>query len=68
MLVLKGLLGSNSKQSGVATEFLHADIPDNEKVYVEITRGFNQFSNNVRKKCLKLKKTPYGLRKITRTF
>ena len=61
MLILEVLLGLKSKQSDVTAAFLHEEIPENEKVYVEITRGFEQFSKNGRNKCLKLKNTLYGL-------
>ena len=68
MLILEVLLVLKSKQGDVTAEFHHSDISENEKVYVEILRGFEQFSNNVRKKCLKLKNTIYGLRKSPRAF
>ena len=55
-----------SKQGNVTDAFLHAEIPENKKVYVEIPRGFEQFSKNVRKKCLKLKNTIYGNRQSPR--
>ena len=62
MYVLELLLGLNSKKVDATTAFIHAYIPDNEKVYVEIARGFEKFSKNGRKKWLKLKKALYGLR------
>ena len=61
MLILEVLVGLKSNQGDVTTEFLHAEIPYNEKVYVEMARGFENFSKNGRKKSLKLKKTLYGL-------
>ena len=61
MLILEVLLGLKSRQCYVTAEFIHTYIPNYEKVYVEIPRIFEQFSNNGRKKCLKLKKTLYGL-------
>ena len=38
MLIIEVLLGLKSKQGDVTAEFLHADIPENERVYVEIPR------------------------------
>ena len=68
MLILEVLLGLNSKQGEFTFSFIYADIPDNEKVYVEMIREFEQFSKNGRKKCLKLKKTLYGIYHITRAL
>ena len=34
VLILEVLLGLNSNQGNVTTAFLHADIPENDKVYV----------------------------------
>ena len=61
MLDIEVLLRLNYKKGNVTTVFLHADIPENEKVYVEIPRGFEQFSKNGRKKISKLKNMLYGL-------
>ena len=68
LLILEMLLGLKSKQGDVTAAFLHADIPEDEKVYVNMPRGFEQFSKNGRKKCLKLRKTLYGLRQSPRAF
>ena len=38
MLTLEVLLGLNSKQGDLTAAFIHAEIPEKEKVYVEITR------------------------------
>ena len=46
-----------SKKGNVAVAFLHADLAQEEKVFVEITLGFRQ-----RGKFLWIKKTLYGLR------
>ena len=68
ILIIEVLLVFKSKQGDLTTAFLHAEITKNEKVYVEMTRGFDQFSKNGLKKYLKLKKTIYGLNQIPRTF
>ena len=68
MLVLEYLLDLKSKKGEVTAAFLHADIPEDEKVYVEIPRGFEQFSKNGRNKCLKLKKKLYVIHQSTRSF
>ena len=52
MLIIEVLLGLTSNKSDLTSAFLHAYILENEKVYVEILRGFEQFSKNGRKKSL----------------
>ena len=61
MLIIEFLLGFKSKKGDVTADFLHAYIPTDEKVYVEIPIGFEQFSKYGRTKCLKLKNTLYGI-------
>ena len=68
MLILEVLLGLKSKQGDVTAAFLHADIPEGENVFVDMPRGFEQYTKSGRKKCLKLKKTLYGLRQSPRAF
>ena len=68
MLIIEFLLVFKYKQGGVASAFLHADIPEDDNVYVEMPIGFEQFSKNGRKKFLKLKKTLYGIFQIPRTL
>ena len=63
MLILEVLLGLKSKQGDVLAAFLHAKLPDDEHVYVEMPVGFRQPG-----KVLKLKKTLYGLRQSPRAF
>ena len=40
MFIFEVLLGLKSKKGNVNYALLHADIPENEKVYVEIPKGF----------------------------
>ena len=63
MLILEVLLGLKSKQGDVTTAFLHAQLGGGEKVYLEMPRGFKQEG-----KCLRLKRTLYGLRQSSRAF
>ncbi len=62
------LLGLKSKQGDVTAAFLHADLEEGENVFVDMPKGFEQYSKNGRKKVLKLKKTLYGLRQSPRAF
>eukprot|EP00970_Alexandrium_tamarense_P013493 scaffold3441_cov152-Alexandrium_tamarense.AAC.1 len=59
LLILEVLLDLISKQGDVTAAFLHADLPDNETVYVEMPRGFRQKGKNGKHKVLKLNKTLY---------
>ena len=63
LLILEVLLQLKSKQGDVAAAFVHAELGENEKVYVEMPLGFRK-----KGKVLKLKKTLYGLRQSPRAF
>jgi len=68
MLILEVLLELKSKQGDITAAFLHADLEEDEKVYVEMPKGFEQYDKRGRKKVLKLRKTLYGLRQSPRAF
>jgi hypothetical protein len=68
MFILEILLGLKSMQGDVTCAFLHADLEENETVYVNMPTGFTQYGKIGKKKCLKLKKTLYGLRQSPRAF
>jgi hypothetical protein len=61
MFILEILFGLKSKQGDVTCAFLHADLEENETVYVDMPTGFAQYGKNGKKRCLKPKKTLYGL-------
>ncbi len=61
MFILEILLGLKLKQGDITCAFLHADLEPGENVYVDMPLGFSQFLKDGTKKCLKLKKTLYGL-------
>ena len=56
MLILEILLELKSKQGDVTAAFLHANLEENEEVYVKIPGDFEEPG-----KVLKLKKTLNGL-------
>ena len=68
MLILEVFLGLKSKQGDDTAAFLHADLGKDEKVFVEMPRGFEVQGKNGRPKVLKLFKTLYGLRQSPRAF
>ena len=68
MLILGVLLQLKSKQGDVTVAFLYTDLGPEEKVYVEMPRGFGQKGNNGTNKVLSLRKTLYGLRQSPRPF
>jgi len=63
LLILEVLLGLKSKQGDITATFLHANVPEDEEIYVEMPLGFEK-----KGKVLKLKKTLYGLRQSPRAF
>ena len=67
-LIIEVLLGLKSKKGDVTVAFIHAEIPQNENVHIEIPRGFEQFYHNGHREFLKPKKTLYGLRQSLRFF
>jgi len=68
MFVLEVLIGLKSLQGDITCAFLHADLEENEKVYVDMPAGFSQYGKNAKKMSFKLKKTLYGLRQSLRAF
>jgi hypothetical protein len=69
MFVLEILLGGlKIMQGNITCAFLHANLEDNEYVYVNMPIGLGQYGKNGKEKCLKLKKTLYRLRKNPRAF
>ncbi len=68
MFILEILLGLKSMQGNVTCAFLHADLEENETVYVDMPMGFAQYGKNGKKMCLKLNKTLYRLRQSPRAF
>ncbi len=68
MFVLEVLFGFKLLQGNVTCAFLHADLKENKKVYVNMPMGFAQYGKNGKKMCLKLKNTLYGLRQSPRAF
>jgi hypothetical protein len=68
MFILEILLGVKSMQGDVTCGFLHADLEENDTVYVDMPIEFTQYGKNGKKKCLKLKQTLYGLRQNSRAF
>jgi hypothetical protein len=63
MLILEVLLDLKSKQRDVTAAFLHGELGENEKVYVEMPLSIKKPG-----KVFKLKKTLYGLQQSPRAF
>jgi hypothetical protein len=64
-MVLAAKLDLISVQYDITAAFVHARVPDKEKIYVHQPRGFKRgYSNDV----LHLKQTLYGLKKAPRYF
>lgn len=63
MLILEVLLDLKSKQGDVTAAFLHAEVEDDRKIYVNMPLGFRK-----KGKCLRLKRYLYGLNDSPREF
>ncbi len=61
-------VGLKSKEGDITCAFLHADLEPGENIYVDMPLGFSQYLKDGTKKCLKLKKTLYGLWQSPRAF
>ena len=61
MSIIELLLSLKYNQGSVTAAIIHADIPENKKVYIEILRRFEYLSKNGRKKGLKLKNMLYDI-------
>jgi hypothetical protein len=68
MFILEILLGLKLKQGDITCAFLHADLEPGENVYVDMPLGFAKYLKDGTKKCLKLKKTLYGLQESPQAF
>ncbi len=54
MFILEILLGLKSMQGDVTCAFLHADLEENETVYIDMPMRFAQYGKDGKKMCLKL--------------
>ena len=61
MSIIELLLSLKYNQGSVTAAIIHADIPENKKVYIEILRRFEYLSKNGRKKGLKFKNMLYDI-------
>ena len=68
MLILEVLLGLKYKKGDVNADFLHVNLGEDEKVFVDMPQGFETTEKNVRHTVMKLKKTVCILRQIPRAF
>ena len=63
MFILQCQLGLKSAAADVQAAFLHGTLPENERAYVAMPKGFEQPG-----KVLKLKQSVYGLKQAPRCF
>jgi hypothetical protein len=68
LLILECLLGLVSKQGNVTCAFLHAHLPKDEEVFLQMPRGFVQRNKRGNTWVLKLKRTLYGLKQSPHAF
>ena len=55
--LLEVILQLECKQGDVTAAFLHANIPKDKNLYVQIPQGFQQYGTKEHRKVLKFKKT-----------
>ncbi len=68
MLILENLLGLKSKQADVTAAFLHANLGEDENIYVDTPLGFKQRSSNGKFEVLCLKKLFMACVKVLMPF
>ena len=52
ILIIEVLLKLNSKQGDTTSAFLHAKLEENEKVFFEIPKGFEQYDKRGKRRVL----------------
>ena len=68
MLILEYLLDLKSTQGDVNSAFLHANLPEEDNVYVHIPQGFTQYDKKGKSKVLRLNRCLYGLKNSPQEF
>ena len=68
MLILEILLQLKSNQCGITAVFIHAKLEENEKIFVKIPKGFDQYYKRGKRRVLRLNQTQYGICQIPRAF
>ena len=68
MLTIEILLGLNENKGDVTTAFPHSNIAEGENIYVNISKGIENYSKTGCKRCLKLKKKLNGFFLSPRIF
>jgi hypothetical protein len=68
MMIFSSILGLKSSQADITAAFVHATLPEHEKVYIHQPRGFKVDFNDGHDYVLKLKKSLYGLKQAPRHF
>ena len=68
MFILEVLLGLKSKQGDMTVAFIHANLGEDKKVFVDMPQGFEVKGKNGKNQVLKLREKIYGLRQIPRSL
>ena len=68
MLILEILLKLKSNQRDITAAFLHVKLEENEKIFFDMPKVFEQNDKRGKRNLLRLKKTLYGLCQIPRAF
>ena len=68
MIIFESLLQLKSNQGDIAAAFLHAKLEENEKVFVDMPKLFEQYNKRGKQRLLRLKKNLYVICQIPRYF
>ena len=68
MLIIEAILKLKSNKCDITAAFIHAKIEENEKVFLEMPRGFEQYDKRGKRRVPRLKKTRYGICQSPRVF
>ena len=68
MIIIEVLLQFKSKPGDTTAAFLHAKLEENEKVFVNMPKVFEQYEKRGNPRVLRLKKNLYGIRQSPRVF
>ena len=59
IIIIEILLLLKSKQNNITDAFLHANFEQNEKLFVKMPKGFNQYERNLKRRVIHLKNILY---------
>ena len=68
IIILEIILQLKSNQDDITAVFIHAKLEENEKVYVKMPKGFEQYDKHGKQRVIILKNTLYVIHQRPRDF